>query len=142
MAALSKEDRQAYLSARLAKLKNVLMLTPAQEKHWPATEAVMRDVAKARFLRGREIYKARAQQKKQKQPTDLGARLRDRAKGLRSQADRIEKFADAAKPLLDSLTPAQRTRMACTLQAARARRAAVRKWGKLVRHMKRQTATA
>ncbi len=140
MAALSKEDRQAYLSGRLARLKTVLMLTSAQEKHWPAAEAAMRDMAKARFLRGREIYKARAQQRKQKQPTDIGARLRDRAKGLRSQADRIEKFADAAKPLLDSLTTAQRTRMGCTLKAASRRRAATRKWGKLVRHMKRQAA--
>lgn len=140
--AATKEDRQAYLAARLAKLKAVLMLTPAQEKHWAAAEAVMRDVAKARFLRGREIYQARAQEKKQKQGLDLAARLRDRAKGLRSQADRVEKFADAAKPLLDSLGPAQKRRFGLMLRAARRRRAGLRKWGKLVRHMKKRQAAA
>ena len=44
----SAEDRKAFTDARIAALKAGLELTPEQEKNWPAVEAAIRDMAKAR----------------------------------------------------------------------------------------------
>jgi hypothetical protein len=132
--ALSLEDRQAFANAKFAGLKAALKLTAAQEKSWPAVEATLLDVAKARQTRRGEVYQARVQQKKQS--LDITARLRDRAKGLRSRADQAEKLADAAKPLLDSLDEAQKRRFGLVLRGFSRRRIAMRQWGRMVRRLK------
>src|ERR1700757_4076979 len=48
---LNAEDLRAFGEARLAALKAGLMLTPEQEKNWPAFEQAARDLAKARMDR-------------------------------------------------------------------------------------------
>src|SRR6201981_3272832 len=48
---LNAEDLRAFGEARLAALKAGLMLTPEQEKNWPAFEQAARDLAKARMER-------------------------------------------------------------------------------------------
>jgi zinc resistance-associated protein len=123
--ALSLEDRQAFANAKFAGLKAALKLTAAQEKSWPAVEATLLDVAKARQTRRGEVYQARVQQKKQS--LDITARLRDRAKGLRSRADQA---------LLDSLDEAQKRRFGLVLRGFSRRRIAMRQWGRMVRRLK------
>ena len=44
----SAEDMKAFTDARVAALKAGLELKPEQEKNWPAVEAAIRDMAKAR----------------------------------------------------------------------------------------------
>src|SRR6202030_4518896 len=45
------EDLRAFGEARLAALKAGLVLTPEQEKNWPAFEQAARDMAKQRMER-------------------------------------------------------------------------------------------
>ena len=47
----SPEDMSAFTDARIAALKAGLKLTPEQEKNWPAFEAAIRDMSKARAER-------------------------------------------------------------------------------------------
>src|SRR6476660_5975150 len=44
----SAADMKAFTDARVAAFKAGLELTPEQEKNWPAVEAAIRDMAKAR----------------------------------------------------------------------------------------------
>ena len=48
---LNAEDLRAFGEARLAALKAGLVLTPEQEKNWPAFEQAARDLAKGRMDR-------------------------------------------------------------------------------------------
>jgi hypothetical protein len=50
----SAEDIQALTDARIAGLKAGLKLSAEQEKHWPAVEAAIRDLAKQRADRMNE----------------------------------------------------------------------------------------
>ena len=109
----SAEDRAAFTDAHIAALKAGLKLTPAQEKNWPALEAVLRDVAKARAARMDEHEKAENQQEHR----DAIEGLRQRAKSLAAHAAEMEKIADAAKPLYDSLDDAQKRRFGMLLHA-------------------------
>lgn len=101
---LSKEDRAAFLDARVAAIHAGLRLTAEQEKLWPAVEGAVRDMAKTM--------------------TDYGDRMRseDRAKdpieGMQRMAqfaiargESLKKVADAAAPLYASLTPEQKNRL-------------------------------
>jgi hypothetical protein len=133
--ALSKEDRQAFAHAKYAALKSALKLTPAQEKNWPTLETAFLDVAKARLARSGEVWQTRVAQKKQ--GLDLPARLKDRAKGLRARADQVDKIAEAAKPLLDSLDDAQKRRFGLMLRSFSRRRTALRQRAKVVRRLKK-----
>ena len=134
----TREDRKALAEARLAHFKHVLQLTPAQEKAWPAVEQTLREGAKVRRVRRKEIFEAR----KAEQSLDLEARLHERAKGLRARADQIEKLATSGKQLLDSLDEGQRLRFRYLLRKAARRRAGLRKWGRLARYMDRRQAKA
>jgi hypothetical protein len=108
------EDKSAFTDARIAGLKAGLKLTPAQEKNWPALENTLRDVAKARA--------ARVEEWREKVHQDHGRgdaieRLHGRAKGLKTRAADLEKIADAAKPLFESLDEAQKRRLGVLLHA-------------------------
>ena len=59
----SPEDMSAFTDARIAALKAGLKLTPEQEKNWPAFEAAIRDMSKARAER-------MAAREKEQPPTD------------------------------------------------------------------------
>src|ERR671937_2937733 len=71
----STEDMRAFGEARLAALKAGLMLTPEQEKNWPAFEQAARDLAKTRMDRRSAMRDAPA-------TDDPVERLRQRATAL------------------------------------------------------------
>lgn len=103
----SAEDKAAFTDAHIAALKAGLKLTQAQEKNWPALEAVLRDVAKARAARMAEWHE---KAKERHEHPDLIENLRQGAKAMTARAGEMERIADAAKPLYDSLDDAQKRR--------------------------------
>jgi hypothetical protein len=127
--ALSTHDREAFALAQFAGLKAALKLTPEQEKNWPAVETALVTALGARAARGQEVKKL-----KSKAGLDLAERLRDRAKGLRSRADHVEKIASAAGPLLKSLDEAQTRRFGLVLRSYSRQRQARRAWSRLSSH--------
>ena len=104
MMRLSPEDRAAFLDSRLAAVKAGLQLTGDQEKLWPAVETAVRDNAKAMADR---MEKARAEPR----PSDPVAGLRQMAEMATARGDGLRKLADAAQPLYDSLSDAQKQRL-------------------------------
>lgn len=108
----SAEDRSAFADARLAAFKAGLELTPGQEKNWPAFEAAIRDISKARADR----IAARANEQP---PSDPVERLHRRADALGTVAAGLKKLADAEEPLYKSLDDAQKHRFQILSQALR-----------------------
>jgi LTXXQ motif family protein len=98
------------LDARVAALKAGLELTPEQEKNWPAVEAAIRDMAKARADR----MAARANEQP---PSDPVERLHRRAERLGTVAAGLKKLADAEEPLYKSLDDAQKQRFKILMRA-------------------------
>jgi hypothetical protein len=141
MSILTSEDRQAFAEGRLAKLRVALRLTPAQEKHWPAFEATCRDLMTVRSARLDEVRSKRSRSNSY-QPVDIAARLQERAQGLKLAADRAERFATAARPLLDAIDEAQKRRFGLLLRKASLSRARLRRGAGLVQCIRRQMATA
>ena len=109
---LFAEHEAAFTDARIAALKVGLKLTPTQEKNWPALEAALRDVAKDRSVRALEWHE-KAQEHHEKRDLIEGYRLG--AKHLSARSAELEKIADAAKPLYDSLDEAQKHRFSVLL---------------------------
>ncbi len=99
----SAEDRSAFTDARIAALKAGLRLTPEQEKNWPALEAAIRDMSKARADR----MTARVDEQP---PVDPVERLHRRAEALGTAAANLKKLGDAEEPLYKSLDDAQKQR--------------------------------
>lgn len=99
----SAADIAAFADARIAGLKAGLELTTEQQKHWPAVETAMRDLAKQRAERIAAWRDA-------KKPTDPVARLSRRAEAMESRGAALKKLADAAGPLYASLNDAQKQR--------------------------------
>ena len=110
----STEDRAAFLEARIAALKVGLRLTPTQEKNWPSLESALRDIARGREARRAE-WRAKADQHAEHHDVIEG--LRRGVKHLTSRAADLEKMADAAKPLYDTLDDAQKSRFGMLLHA-------------------------
>lgn len=108
----SAEDHAAFTDAKIAALKAGLKLTPAQEKNWPAVEASLRDIAKARAARFAE---AKDKIKEIHEHRSVIEGLQLRSKALHARAAETEKLAEAAKPLFDSLDDAQKRRFAVLL---------------------------
>ena len=99
------EDLRAFGEARLAALKAGLVLTPEQEKLWPAFEQAARDYGKLRTDRMTAMRNA--------QPgTDPVERLRQRATAMTDTAAALKKLADATDPLYKSLDDSQKRRFA------------------------------
>src|SRR5436189_2185914 len=99
------EDLRAFGEARLAALKAGLMLTPEQEKNWPAFEQAARDVGKLRMERISAMRNRGASE-------DLVERLRQRARSLSDTGAALKKLADATDPLYKSLDENQKRRFA------------------------------
>jgi hypothetical protein len=76
----------------IAALKAGLELTAEQEKNWPAVEAAIRDMAKARA--DRVVARANEQP-----PSDPVEDLHRRAERLGTVATGLKKLADAEEPL-------------------------------------------
>jgi LTXXQ motif family protein len=111
----SAEDFAAFTDARIAALKTGLKLTPAQEKNWPALETALRDQAKARAAR---IAEWREKAKEPREHRSVIEGLQQGAKLLAARSVELEKLADAAKPLYDSLDDAQKGRFPTLLHIA------------------------
>ena len=109
---LSAEQIAAFTDARIAALKAGLKLTPAQEKNWPALETALRDIAKDRAAREVE-WREKAKEHHEKRDLIEGFKLG--AKHLSARSAELEKIADAAKPLYDSLDDAQKHRFGVLL---------------------------
>lgn len=103
----SADDISALGDARIAALRAGLKLTPEQEKHWPAVEAALRDLAKQRS----ERFTARASADRPRD-RDFVERLRLRADAMSQRGASLKKFADASAPLYASLDDGQKRRFA------------------------------
>ncbi len=79
IANLTADDIAAFSDARIAALKAALMLTPAQEKNWPAVEQALRDMSRERIAQREAPATVR-------QDADATERLRNRANALTNRA--------------------------------------------------------
>src|SRR5215213_1530097 len=104
------EDMRAFAEARLAAFKAGLMLTPEQERNWPAFEQAARELGKQRF--DRMSARASARRDEQPQTTDAIERMRRRADMMSETGAALKKFADAMEPLYKSLDDTQKRRFA------------------------------
>jgi hypothetical protein len=111
----SPEDFAAFTDARVAALKTGLKLTPEQEKNWPALEMALREQATARAKRMAE-WREKAKEPREHRSVIEG--LQERAKRLSARSTEMEKLAEAAKPLYDSLDDAQKCRFRPLLHVA------------------------
>jgi hypothetical protein len=111
----SAEDVAALADARIAALKAGLKLTAEQEKHWPAVENAMRELAKARADR----VSARRDAPR---PSDPIERMRTRADFMSTRGADLKRLADAAEPLYKSLDEAQKRRFELLARPMRAHR--------------------
>ncbi len=105
------EDMRAFAEARLGALRAGLMLTPEQQRNWPAFEQAAREFAMQRLERVKAFGVARSerQQRNDADPTD---RLRRRAEVLSETGAALKKLADATDPLYKSLDDSQKRRFA------------------------------
>jgi len=108
----SEVDIAAFAAARLAALRAGLVLTPEQEKNWPAFEAALKDLAGYR----KDRRAARQAEQPAKDPTE---RLRRYSDALSGYGTALKKLADAQAPLYDSLDEAQKRRFAILAQPPR-----------------------
>jgi hypothetical protein len=99
----STEDMRAFGEARLAALKAGLMLTPEQEKSWPAFEQAARELGKLRLDR---MSAARSTASSD----DPVEHLRQRATVMSDTGAALKKLADATDPLYKSLDENQKRR--------------------------------
>src|SRR6266481_6161994 len=89
---LNAEDMRAFGEARLAALKAGLMLTPEQEKNWPAFEAAAREYGKLRLDRMTAFADAR--RSPPLQSTDPIERLRQRGTAMAETGTVLKNLAD------------------------------------------------
>jgi hypothetical protein len=104
------EDMRAFQAARLAALRAGLVLTPEQEKHWPAFEQAMRDLQQFRLNRIVAMRDARRDGRPQN--ADPAERMRERANRLAESGGVLKRLAEATDPLYRSLDEAQKRRFA------------------------------
>ena len=101
----NSDDLRAFGEARLAALKAGLVLTPEQEKNWPAFEQAARDYGKLRLDRMSAMRNAPPS-------NDPAERLRQRAAAMSDAGAALKKLADATDPLYKSLDDSQKRRFA------------------------------
>ena len=105
----SAEDLAAMTDARIAALRAGLKLSADQEKHWPAVEAAIRDLAKQRQSAMDARRTARQADPAPARP-DAITRLRRGADAMTSRGEALTKLADAAEPLYKTLDEGQKHR--------------------------------
>ena len=106
-AELSANQITNEFSARTARIKADLRLTPEQEKNWPGFESAMNDMGKRYGDRQTAVEADRTQQKA---PADIIEQLRDEAQFLSDRSVDRKTLADAAQPLYASLDDQQKRR--------------------------------
>jgi zinc resistance-associated protein len=99
------EDMRAFGEARLAGLRAGLMLTPEQEKNWPAFEQAARDFGKLRIDRMAAMRNA-------PRTEDPAVRMNRRASAMMESGIALKKLAEATEPLYKSLDDSQKRRFA------------------------------
>jgi LTXXQ motif family protein len=108
-AELSANQIADQMSARTARIKADLRLTPEQEKNWSGFESAMSDIGKTRADRQIAMQAERAQQRG---PIDAIDQMRRESKFLSERSVERKKLADAAQPLYASLNEQQKQRFA------------------------------
>jgi zinc resistance-associated protein len=101
---MSREDRAAFLDARIAGVHAGLRLSAEQEKLWPAVETAVRDMAKTMT----EQFEKRQSAGRPKDPIE-GMQRMAQMQTLRGET--LKKVADAAAPLYASLSAEQKERL-------------------------------
>lgn len=96
-------DARAVLNARLAALKAVLELTPEQAKLWPPVETAIRDIVRRAIARG--------ERRDDRPPASFLNALDRIASAEEARAKDLHLFVEAAGPLVDTLTEAQKRRV-------------------------------
>jgi hypothetical protein len=99
------------VDARIAWLKAELRLTLDQDKNWASLQTALHDYGIGQFkslMAGRSAYQDRRE--REDRPNDL-ALMRDEATQLTLRAVSLQRLADAAEPLYDSLDNRQRHRL-------------------------------
>jgi hypothetical protein len=99
-----QERHALMLDAHLAAMKAGLKLSDDQAKTWPAFETAIRDAEKARADRWRQAQDRMGQGER---PTPI-ERMTMMSDHLQKMGENLKMVADAAKPLYDSLTDAQK----------------------------------
>ncbi|MFL6798250.1 MAG: Spy/CpxP family protein refolding chaperone [Xanthobacteraceae bacterium] len=99
------EDMRAFGEVRLAGLRAGLMLSPEQERNWPAFEQAARDLGKLRADR-------MAATRNEPAANDPVERMRQRATVLADTGAALKKLAEATDPLYKSLDENQKRRFA------------------------------
>jgi zinc resistance-associated protein len=112
----SAEDISAFTDARIAALRAGLKLSADQEKHWPAVEQAMRDLAQQRADRMKDVADRRAARREARRSNnalpapDAIGRLRRGADVLSKRGAALKKLADVAEPLYKALDEGQKRR--------------------------------
>ena len=99
-----QERPAALLDDHLADMKAGLKLTEEQAKNWPAFKSAVRDAAKGKADRWRQ---ARELIERGEHPSPI-ERMNTMADHLEKSGAELKTVVDAAKPLYDSLTDAQK----------------------------------
>ena len=99
-----QERQSVLLDEHLADMKAGLKLTDEQAKNWPAFELAVRDAAKGKADRWRQ---ARELIEHGERPSPI-ERMSTMADHLEKSGAELRTVVDAAKPLYDSLTDAQK----------------------------------
>jgi zinc resistance-associated protein len=115
----SAEDAAALVDARVAALKAGLKLSTEQEKHWPAVETAIRDLAKQRADRMQARRAARGDGSTPRQRPDAVERLRRGADAMTARGTALKQLADAVEPLYKTLDESQKQRFALLMRMGR-----------------------
>jgi hypothetical protein len=115
---LSAEAIDTLTDARVGALEAVLQLTPAQAALWPAVDAALRDMIKARFERI-------SADRNESPAGNLGVRLRNRGEAMIAMGNGLKELADAAEPLFRTLSDTQKRRLSLLEQFMDVRHAAM-----------------
>jgi len=107
----TSEEASLVLNARIAALRTVIGLSPDQEKLWPPVESAIRQIAA-------DAAKRRAQFLGAAPPASFLDVLRHIASSETERGKDLLRLVEAAKPLVDSLSPAQQRRMPAFLGIA------------------------
>jgi hypothetical protein len=105
-----RDDMKAFADARIAGLKAGLKLSPDQEKNWPPVEQALRDIMQKRMDQ-------RLAKRDRQKPEDAIQAIKERAEQLEERGGSLKKLADAAEPLYQSLSEAQKRRLVALLKA-------------------------
>lgn len=101
---MSEADRKAFFEARLAAVKAGLQLNETQLRLWPPVETAVREM-----ITKRQEWRERI--RKEGQPANPVDRMKRRGDFMADRGAALQKFANAAKPLYDTLTDEQKRRL-------------------------------